>query len=139
MVLHTKFEDIDDYEFGQMVDELHHCVAWDRDDAVLPNLFYLLSAIVTQDPKALASSRLPAKGMLSTKVDKLSRGAVEDVCRELASLKGNHIESFDGKTVLSLLKSCFPKPTRRRKPSRNQLRHEASLRVIQQRRANGDV
>ncbi len=138
-LLHLRLDAIFDPAFQQMLDELYHAVNWSRDDLATPTLFYLLSSIMTEDAKALAANRLPATGVLLTKVDRLHEGAVEDVCRELASIKGAHIESFDGKTVLSLIKTCFPKAVRARKPTRNQLHHDARRMVIVMRRANGDL
>src|SRR4051794_38914500 len=117
--LHARLSDVPDAEFQQMIDELHHCVNWARDDHAVTSLFYLLSAIAVEDPKALAANRLPTGGILLTKVNKLPTGAVHDVCVELSSMKGAHIESFDGKNVLSLLKICFPKAARPRKSSHN--------------------
>lgn len=139
MLLHSSLCEVEDHEFDQLIDELHHCVGWARDDTSLTTLWYLLSAIVVEDSNALAANRLPTEGILLTKTNKLSPGAVYDVCRELTFHQGTHIESFDGKTVLSLIKACFPKPPRTRKSTRNQLRHQANVRLIRLRRANGDL
>jgi len=139
--LHAKVAEVEDSNFQQMVNELYHCVGWKRDDHEVPTIFYLLSHIGVQDPKALTKNHLPCTGILTTKVGKLKQGVVYDFCRELAALKHTHIESFDGKTVLSLVKSCFPwsKPTRNKKLSRNQARHERVTSLILQRRENGDL
>ena len=142
--LHAKIGEVADEEFQSMVDELYHCVDWQRDDQSLTTAFYLFSAICVQDPKAMTAQHLPGVGVLTTRVDKLSQGVVYDLCRELVNLKRTHIEAFDGKTVLALIKSCFPKPpspksSRPRKPSRGEVRHDAMTRLIQQRRANGDL
>jgi len=137
--LHAKISTVSDANFQRLIDELYHCVAWRRDDSSLSTLWYLLNAINAQDPKALTAKHLPTDGILTTKIDKLPQGVIYDLCRELADLKHTHIESLDGKAVLSLLKVSAPKPARQRKPSLGEIRHEATTRLIKQRRANGDL
>lgn len=137
--LHSPIAKTSDPEFQLLINELYHCAGWGRDDGQHLTLFYLLSAINAEDPKALTAAHLPVPGVLTTKVGKLRRGVVYDLCVELVKLKPTHLEAFDGKTVLSLLKAAVPKPARRTKPSRRQARHENSTRVILQRRQNGDL
>lgn len=138
-VLHAKIAETTDPDFQRLIDELYHCVNWERDDTNFPTLWYLLGGIGAQNPKALAAAFLPTEGILTTKVEKLSQGVVYDLCCELAKVHRSHIEAYDGKRVLSLLKSLFPKPPSRRKPTRGEIRHEAATRLILQRRANGDL
>lgn len=139
--LHTDFSVINDADFQRMIDELHHCIGWCRDDRQLSNAFYLLSVISAQDFKALSAAHLPAPGILTMKVGKLPQGAVYDFCCELVRLVPTHIEAFDGKTVLSLIKTYFrhQKPSRPRKPSRGEARHQRMTNLILQRRANGTL
>jgi hypothetical protein len=139
-LLHMPITSVGDETFQSLVTELYHCVDWRRDDAQFPTLFYLISAIRAQDPKALSLKYLPIQGgTLQAKVGKLPGGVLWDLCFELAELQRTPIEAFDGKTVLALLKSTVAKPPLARKPSRNRLRHEAVERTIRQRRANGDL
>ena len=137
--LHAKISEVESPEFQALIDELYHCVGWQRDDRQLPTVWLLLNSISRQDPKALTAAHLPTKGIATTKIDKLPPGVIYDLCRELADLKHTHIESLDGKAVLSLLKVSAPKPARQRKPSRGEMRHDAMTRLIEQRRRNGDL
>jgi len=137
--LHAKIATVGDTEFQILIDELYHCVDWQRDDDQFPTLFYLLSAINVQDPKALSASRLPGAGILTMKIDKLPQGVIYDLCRELTAMRSTHIESLDGKAVISLMKIPVAKPSRKRNPSRGEARHYASTSLIMQRRANGDL
>ena len=139
--LHANLSEIDDDEFHQMIDELCHCAQMRRDDQVALTAFSLLSNILNNDSIRLTSNHLPVKGILSTKLSKLSQGAIYDFCFELATLKRTHIESFDNKTVLSLIKQCFPilKTARQKRPGRNESRHDRITNIILQRRANGDL
>ena len=78
--------------------------------------------VINKDnPKALTKMYLPGPGILTKKVDALSPDSVlYQVCLELVELNRSHIESFDGKMVLSLIKKCSKvygrKPTRAKKP-----------------------
>lgn len=134
---HTKIAEADDAVFQALVDEIYHCVGWARDDSVFPTLFYLIQGIGAQDPKSLKLTNLPTPGILGTKVGKLPNGIVYDICLELAHSNRTHLD--DGKSVLALLKLALPKPTPKRKLTRGQIRHEASNRMIIQRRKNGDL
>jgi len=136
--LHAKFSEVESPEFHALIDELYHCVGIRRDDHQLKTLFLLLSAITVQDPKALSPGHLPTNGILTTKIGTLPQGVIYDLCFQLAD-GHTHIESLDGKTVLSLLKTAIPKVKRPKNPGRNQLRHEDQTRLIERRRANGDL
>ena len=105
----------------------------------------MLMAIGKEASKCLSESFLPGPGILTRKVDSLSPdSAVFHVCKQLVDLNGTHIESFDGKKVLSLIKTCSKiycrKPTARaKKPTPNQRRHEFQTALIVRRRQNGDL
>jgi len=135
----AKIEDVYDNDFQNLISEIYHCVGWSRDDANFPTLFYLIQGIGAQDPNAMTAAHLPTAGILTTKIGKLPQGVVYELCRELAELKRTHLESLDGKNVLSLIKAFLPRASRRRSPSRGQVRREASTMLIRQRRANGDL
>lgn len=136
-ILHSDISKIDDPDFNQMIDEIYHCVDWRRDDQLFRTPWCLLGGIGAQDPKALSPSHLPTDGVLTTRIGQLPDGIVYDLCLEAAHLKRTHLD--DEKTVLSLLKLILPKRARARKPTRGHNRHDASTRLIKQRRANGDL
>jgi len=139
--IHAKITEVEDDDFQAMINELYHCVDWPRHDEDLPTIFNLLSAIAAQDIKALTSNHLPTAGILTTKIGKLPDGLVYEFCRELAGILQTHIEAFDGKTVLSLVKSYCSfliKPIKK-KPNQKLSRHDQMTRIILQRRANGDL
>jgi hypothetical protein len=97
-----------------------------------------------EDAKALAINRLPGPGILTTKVSKLSPNSiVYQVCWALTKLKGTHIESFDEKTVLSLVKRCHkvfcPQITRSKSTTRSERRHQFTKEMIMRRRKNGSL
>jgi hypothetical protein len=135
--LHTKIKSVDDDAFQQLVDEVYHCIGWSRDDDNFTTLWELLSAIGRESPKVLSATYLPTEGVITTKVCKLPEGFVYSLCAEIACLKGTHLD--DEKKVVSLLRLVLPVPPRRRSPSRKALAHEAEIRVIRQRRKNGDL
>ena len=139
--LHAKLVDVEDPDFQSLIDELHHCVGWTRKDQPLSSAFTLLQSIGIEDPRALTAQHLPTPGVLTMKVGTLPPGVVRDFCAELVGLARTHVETFDGKTVLSLIKACFPwpRPIRPRQPSRNEARHQRTTNVILQRRRNGDL
>ena len=104
----------------------------------------MLMAIVKEDSKCLSARYLPGPGVLTSKVRQLRPDSVvHAVCREMASLNRTHIESFDGVTVLSLIKKCSkvysPKSPRTKKLTRNQLLHQFQTKLIKRRRENGDL
>lgn len=104
--VHMKISDIADSDFQAMTAELCHCVGWDKDQFEMKTFSFLLMAIGRED-RSLTQQHLPVSGILTTKVNKLpTNGAVFRVCYELAVLNRTHIESFDGKTVLTLIKRC---------------------------------
>jgi len=142
--LETKISDIADPDFQTMVKELCHCVAWDPTQFGDRTLRFLLMAIGKEDPKCLSEQYLPAPGILTRKLDKLSpESVVYHVCWELVNLNRTRIESFDGKKVLSLIKTCSKiycrKLVRAKKLTGNQLRHEFQTALIVRRRQNGDL
>lgn len=140
---HTKISDIDDSDFQSLVSELCLCADLGRDQFLNHPLSYLLMAIGREN-RALTAQHLPLPGVLTRKVGKLSPDSVvHNVCRELVDLKKTHIESFDGKTVLSLIKHCHkahcPQAPRPKKQPRHRRAYQAQTRLIQQRRRNGDL
>ena len=140
--LNTKIRDVEDAAFQSLIVELCHCVEWDAGQFDDSTLSFLLMAINRENPKALTSQRLMGKGILTMKVDKIVPGSVvHGVCEELTRLKRTGVEMFCGKTVLSLVKSCYPKakPVAPRRPTRNMLRHRQMTNVILQGRKNGDL
>lgn len=141
--LHAKIADVTDKDFHALIDELYHCVGIRRDDGKLWTLTLLIQSLCVQNIDALTLQHLPTEGICGMKCEKLPAGVIHDICREIAVIKGTHIESFDGKTVLHVLKQIAPKsvrkPARKRQPTRNESRHETMTRIIDQRRANGDL
>jgi hypothetical protein len=96
-----KICEIPDPDFQSMVAELCRCVFLGKDQFVNQPLHFLLMAII-REKRAITRQHLPTDGILTKKVDKLlTDSVVYCVCRELENMKGAHIESFDGKTVLS--------------------------------------
>ena len=141
--LNTKGCEIDDLQFGSMVAELCHCTDLDIEEFQNRSLSFLLMAI-GREKKALTRQHLPGNGILTTKVDKLVlNSVVYDVCRELVNLKKTHIESFDGKTVLSLIKHCHkvlcPRLSSPKKLTRRESRYRFATELIKRRRRNGDL
>lgn len=140
--LHSRLADIDDATFQNLVDELYHCVGWERDDTSLPTCFYLLSAIGVQARAALTPDRLPGEGVLTLKVEALPPdGPVTALCREVALLAQTTPGAFDGRTVLALLKECFPwpDPPKTRPTPAGEDALDRLTKIIMQRRANGDL
>jgi hypothetical protein len=120
--LETKICDVDDEEFQSLIDELCQCANWERSQFDTHTLRFLLMA-TGKEARELSQQHFAFKGVLTTKVDKLLPGSVVfAVCQELVRLKHSHIEAFDGKSVLTLIKHCYvvfwqkPKPPRRRRP-----------------------
>jgi len=116
----TRISEINDPDFQSLIHELIHCVDWNTDvDQICEQPFSYLLMVIGREKKALTLQHLPVKGILNMRVEKLQFDSVlHHVCRELARLKGTPIESFDGKTVLTLIKRCHkiycPKPPRRK-------------------------
>jgi hypothetical protein len=138
-----KIREISDPDFQLMIDELCHCVVLGKDQFVNQPLPYLFMAIV-QEGRVMTRQHLPTNGILTRKVDKLpSDSVVYGVCRELANWKRTNIESFDGRTVLSLIKQChtaFCPPRRRpRKPTSWERDYQCKTELIRKRRRNGDL
>lgn len=139
----VKIREIDNPDFQSMIDELCHCVVLGKDQFVNQPLPYLFMAII-RERRAMTRQHLPTNGILTRKVDKLSSDSVVyDVCRELVNRKRTHIESFDGKTVLSLIKQCHkafcPPPPRLRRLTQRERDYRCMTRLILQRRKNGDL
>ena len=137
----TKVREILDSGFQSMVSELCECVQLDRDQFVDQPLSYLLMASA-REGRALTRQHLAIDGILTTKVDKLPYDSVVHcVCRELANRAGTHIEAFDGKTVLSLIKccrkACCPQPPRPKKLTRRERNRRFEADLILRRRENG--
>ncbi|HSU54450.1 MAG TPA: hypothetical protein VLT36_10350 [Candidatus Dormibacteraeota bacterium] len=135
--------DIQDPDFRSMAAELCHCVNLAMDQFENRSLSFLLMAIA-KEKRRLGRQYLPTDGVLTRKVDKLPPGSVlHDLCREITTRRRTHIESFDGKTVLSLIKSCLPgyspRLPRARKPTRREQDHQFQTGVINRRRKNGDL
>ena len=115
----TKICEIEDPDFQSMIAALCHCINLGADQFENRTLSFLLMAI-GKEKKKLEKQYLPVDGILTSRVNRLSPDSVVyDVCRELARLNRMHIESFDGKTVLTLIKKCHkffcPMPPRRKK------------------------
>lgn len=126
-----------------MVAELCHCVNLGKDQFEGQPLSYLLMAI-GKEKRALTKQHLPTGGILTRRVDKLApNSVVYGVCRELVNLKRTHIESFDGKVVLSLIKHCHkffcPQPPRPKRMTRKQSDYRWKTKLIERRRRNGDL
>jgi len=139
----TNICEISDPEFQLMVDELCHCVDLGKDQYESQPLSFLLMTI-GREKRAMTKEHLPGNGILTRKVNKLPiDSVVHCVCTELANLKRTHIESFDGKTVLSLIKNCYqvycPLPTRPKKSTRRQNAYQFKTQLIERRRKNGDL
>ncbi|HXR04016.1 MAG TPA: hypothetical protein VN836_04835 [Verrucomicrobiae bacterium] len=138
-----KICEIPDPDFQSLITELCHCVVLGRDQFVNQPLSFLLMAIV-RERRVMTRQHLPTDGILTVKVDKLlPDSVVYDVCQEMVNRKGAHIESFDGKTVLSLIKHCYkafcPPFARPKKPTRKEEDYQLVTKVINQRRRNGDL
>jgi hypothetical protein len=138
-----KICDIPDKDFQLMVAELCHCVVLGKDQFVNQPLSYLLMAII-REKRQMTKLHLPIDGILTTKVDKLSTDSVVYcVCREMANQKRTNIESFDGKTILTLIKQCYkafsPPPPRSKKPTRRERDYLFKTELIKRRRRNGNL
>ncbi|MGD0743653.1 MAG: hypothetical protein ABSA45_00725 [Verrucomicrobiota bacterium] len=139
----TKICEISDPDFQSMIAELCRCVFLGQDQFVNQPLSFLLMAIV-REKRAMTRQHLPTDGILTMRVDKLSPGSVVyDVCQEMVNQKGAHIESFDGKTVLSLIKHCYkafcPSIPRLKKQTRRESEYQFKMDLIKRRRKNGDL
>ena len=139
----TNICDISDSGFQSMVAELCHCVNLGKDQFDNQPLSYLLMAI-GKEKRALTKQHLPTSGILTRKVDELPPDSiVYQVCWELVNLKRTHIESFDRRTVLSLIKHCHkaycPQPPRPKKLTRREMDYQSKTRLIERRRKNGDL
>ena len=120
--LETKICKITDKDFQSLINEICFCAGWERTQFDDHTLRFLLMA-TGKEARELSLQHTPFKGVLTTKVAKLkSDSVVFNVCQELVKVKHTHIEAFDGKTVLSLIKHCYvvfwktPKPPKRRRP-----------------------
>ena len=139
----TKVREILDSGFQSMVSELCQCVNLGRDQFVDQTLSYLLMASV-REGREMTRQHLATNGLLTTKVDKLPYDSVVHcVCRELVNRAGTHIEAFDGRTLLSLIKhcrkACCPAPSRQKKLTRRESRRRVQVELIERRRSNGDL
>ena len=120
--LETKICEVPDENFQLLIEELCLCAGWEPTQFENHTLRFLLMA-TGKEARELSLQHIPFKGVLTTKVDKLKHESVVfNVCEELVRVKRSHIEAFDGKTVLSLIKHCYvvfwkiPKPPKRRRP-----------------------
>ena len=139
--IHTPIQDIGDPEFQLLVKELCLCIQLDLALFEGQPLTYMLM-VIGREKKALTRDHLLLDGILTTKVAKLSPDSVVyRVCWELANVKKTHIESFDEKTVLSLIKECHkvfcPTPPRPKRTARWQRDCQFTTEQIIQRRRNG--
>jgi hypothetical protein len=139
----TKICAIEDSDFQSMIAELCHCVVLGKDQFVNETLFYLFMAIVRQK-RTITKQHLPTDGILTRKVDKLPTDSViYEVCREMVNQKRTHIESFDGKTVLTLIKQCYkafcPPLSRSKKPTRREIAYQFQTELIKRRRKAGSL
>ena len=139
--LHTKIRDIDDADVREVLAELCHCARWDLARHEGGTIFHLLSSLFLERSNTLSLEYVPSPSWLETKTRKVSSESVLDFCRELTALKRTTLEAFDRKTVLSLIKECFPQldqsssPSPREEPSD----FERETRLIMQRRRNGSL
>ena len=141
--IQTKICEISEPNFQSLVSELCHCVALGRDQFEYQPLTFLLMAI-GREGKALTKAHLPTEGILTRKVDKLPvASVVHGVCVELVTAKKTHIEFFDGKAVLSLIKQCHkvycPRPAPPKRLTRQRRDYLANAELIKRRRKNGDL
>jgi hypothetical protein len=141
--LHIRISEISDPSFQSMVTELCHCVDLNRTQFEDQALSYLLMAI-GKEQRTLSIQHLPTSGVLTMKLDQFpADSVVYRVCWELANLNGTHIESFDGKTVLSLIKKCYkkfcPRATQPKKSTRRANSYAFTTDLINRRRLNGDL
>jgi len=132
-----------DPDFQSMISELCHCTNLDIADVEDQSLVFFLMAIA-REKRVLTKQHLPTDGVLTRKVDKLACDSVVfAVCQEMVKKKNSHIENFDGKTVLSLIKHCYksfsPKPTSPKKLKPHQIKYQIGRQVIERRRSNGDL
>src|ERR1017187_10145931 len=139
----TKVREVSDPDFQAMISELCDCIRLGRDQFVDQPLSYLLMASA-REGRALTRQHLATDGILTMKVDKLPYDSVVHcVCRELVNRAGTHIEAFDGKTLLSLIKrcrkACCPAPSRQKKLTRRESRRRVQVELIERRRSNGDL
>ena len=118
-----KICEIEDPDFRSLIVELCQGLNWEFDEFYDSRLSDLLMSIGKEDKgKSLTRQHLPLSRVLTTRVDKLPfDSVVHQACRELARMKGSPIEAFDGKTVLTLIKSCYkvfcPKPYSKKRGS----------------------
>lgn len=139
----TNICEITDPDFSSMILELCHCVNLDLAEVEDKPLDFFLMCI-GREKWVLTKQHLATNGVLTQKVDKLARDSVVDaVCREMAKQNHTHIESFDGKTVLTLIKKCLkaycPTPPRPKKLTRRQSSYQLTTELIKRRRSNGDL
>ena len=137
----TKVCEIEDPGFQAMVSELCLCFHLHRDQFVNQTLVFLLMASA-REGRAMTRLHSPIDGILATKVDRLAYDSVAHcVCQELVNRAGTHIEAFDGKTVLSLIKqcrkACAPTPPRQKKLTRRENSRRFAAELIERRRQNG--
>lgn len=141
--VYKKICDVADSDFQSLILELCHCTNLNLADVEDNSLVFFLMAIAREN-RVLTKQHLPTAGILTRKVDKLaSDSIVFAVCQEMVRQKNSHIENFDGKTVLALIKHCyksfFPKPARPKKLKPHQLDYLVGKSVIDRRRKNGDL
>ena len=139
----TKICDIEDPDFQSLIFELCHCTNLNIVDVEDQSLAFFLM-VIAREKRVLTKHHLPTAGILTRKVDKLAGDSVVlTVCREMVKQKNSHIENFDGKTVLSLIKHCYkafsPKPTLPKKLKPHQINYQVGKKVIERRRRNGDL
>lgn len=139
----TNICEVEDQDFQTLILELCHCTNLDIADVEDKSLAFFLMAIAREN-RVLTKQHLATDGILTRKVNKLaSDSIVFAVCQEMVRQKNSHIENFDGKTVLSLIKHCyksfFPKLARPKKLTRRQSNYQFQTELIKRRRSNGDL
>ncbi len=142
--LETKIGDVDAPDFQAVVSDLCFCTGYSKSEFANGTLRFMLMALFREASHRLSEKYLLVPGILTQKVSSLPNGSVVYcVCMELAALNKIHIETIDGKKVLSFVKACskglFPMLPRRAKLTRNQLRHASQTRLIMQRRQSGSL
>ena len=141
--IETNICEIRDHQFQSLITELCHCTDLPQAQFNPKPLSYLFMVVV-REKKPLAKQFLPGPGILTMKVDQVDPDSVvHRVCLELVNLKKTHIESFDGKTVLALIRQCHkcvnPRPNQLKKPTRQQRDYNHKISVIKKRRKNGSL
>jgi hypothetical protein len=138
--LETKIFEIKDADFQTLITELCESVRMSDEGIENKTLANLFSAFVIEK-KVMNLQNLPTEQILSKKVKELALDSVvHDVCCELALANEKPMDDLAGKTVFALIKQCYkavnPSPSRTKKPTRLQSKHQFSTNLINRRRSN---